>query len=213
MAVSLPNGVTLALATTYGSALTVSSATNANPAVLTSTAHGLANGDFVEVTSGWSRANSRIFRVASVAANTFALEGFDTTSTTLFPTGSGVGSVRKITAFTQISQVLETTSSGGEAQFATYSFLEDDYDRQLPTTTSAQSLSLSIADDQTLAGFVALRNASNSRTATGLRASLPNGSIILYNGIVSMDETPSFTKNQVMAVKASFSLQGKPVRY
>jgi hypothetical protein len=213
MAVQLPNGVTLALATTYGSALTVSSATNASPTVLTSTAHGLANGDFVEVTSGWSRANSRIFRVSSVATNTFALEGFDTTSTTQFPSGSGVGSVRKITAFTQISQVLETTSSGGESQFATYSFLEDDYDRQLPTTTSAQSLSLSIADDQTLAGFIALRTASNSRTATALRASLPNGSVILYNGIVSMDETPSFTKNQVMAVKASFSLQGKPVRY
>lgn len=213
MAVQLPNGVTLALATTYGSALTVSSATNANPTVLSSTAHGLANGDFVEVTSGWSRANSRIFRVSGVAANTFSLEGFDTTSTTNFPSGSGVGSVRKITAFTQISQVLETTSSGGEAQFTTYSFLEDDYDRQLPTTTSAQSLSLSIADDQSLAGFIALRNASNTRAATGMRASLPNGSVILYNGIVSMDETPSFTKNQVMAVKASFSLQGKPVRY
>ena len=48
---------------------------------------------------------------------------------------------------------------------------------------------------------------------TGLKATLPNGSIILYNGYVSLNQTPSFTKGQLMVVKATFSLQGLPIRY
>lgn len=213
MAYKLPNGVLFALATAYGSALTVSAATNANPAVLTSTAHGLSNGDLVELTSGWARLNGRIFRVASVATNSFALEGVDSTSTSVYPAGSGIGSVRKITTFTQIAQVLECTSSGGDPQYTTVSPLELDYEIQLPSVTSAQSLAMSIGDDPTLPGYTALRNAAIARNAVALRGTFPDGSLILYNGIPAFDETPSLTKGQVMAVKAGFALQGRPVRY
>ena len=46
-----------------------------------------------------------------------------------------------------------------------------------------------------------------------LKATMPNGSVILYNGYVSFNETPTMTKNSVMVVNATFSLQGRPVRY
>ena len=49
--------------------------------------------------------------------------------------------------------------------------------------------------------------------ARSLGATLPDGSKILYNGYVSFNETPSMTKNQLMAVTATFSLQSRPVRY
>jgi hypothetical protein len=212
MSVSLPNGITLALATAYGSNISVSAVTNANPAVCTAAGHGLVNGDLVEFTSGWAKANNRIYRV-SLASTTFALEGLDTSSTTLFPAGSGTGTVRKLTTLTQISQILDISSSGGDMQFANYSFLENDYETQLPTQASAQSITISVADDQTLAGYIALKAAAQTRALTGLKATLPNGSILLYNGYVSFDETPSMTKNQVMACKGTFSLQGRPVRY
>jgi hypothetical protein len=213
MSVSLPNGVLLSLATTYASAVTVTALTNANPAVATSTAHGYSNGDILEITSGWSRLNNRLVRVAGVTANTFNLEGIDATSTTLYPAGTGTGTARKITAFTQISQILELTSSGGEMQFVTYSFLEQDFETQLPTQSSPQNLSVTIADDQTLAGYIAMKAAAQTRSLTGLRAQLPNGSVLYYNGYVNFDETPSMTKNQLMGCKGGFSLQGRPVRY
>lgn len=213
MAVSLPNGVVLALATAYASAQTVSAVTSASEAVATATGHTLVNGDLVEFTSGWSKANGRIFRVKGVAASTFTLEGLDTTNPNLFPAGSGVGSVRKITGWTQISQVLESTSQGGEQQFANYSFLENDFQSQIPTETSAQSISVSIADDPALPGYQALRAANGTKVAVGLRATLPSGSLILYNAYVGFDETPSMTKGQVMACKASLSLVNRPVRY
>jgi hypothetical protein len=215
MAVSLPNGVTLALATTYAASVIVNSITNAtNPLVTTSAVHGLAIGDIVEMTSGWSRLNNRLVRVLTVPlTTTFTIEGIDTTSTTLYPAGTGAGSLRKITAFTQISQILELTSSGGDMQFVTYSFLEQDFETQLPTQASPQQLSITIADDQTLAGYIAMKAAATTRALTGFRAQLPNGSVLYYNGYVNFDETPSLTKNQLMGCKGGFALQNRPVRY
>jgi hypothetical protein len=212
MAVSLPNGTTLALATAYATALSVTAATNASEAVLTVT-NTLVAGDIVEYVCNWSRASNRLFRVKSPSSTQLTLESLDTTSTTQFPAGSGTGTIRKITTFTSITQVLELTSSGGEPQYQSYSFLEQDFDSQIPTTTSAQSLAISIADDPTLAGYAALRNAASARTITGLRATMPNGGVILYNGYVAFDETPSMSKGNLMAVKAGFALQGRPVRY
>ena len=212
MAVSLPNGVTLAIATAYAANLTVTAATNAAESVLTVT-NTLANGDYVEFISGWSRANNRVFRVKSVSGTNVTLEGFDTTLTTQFPSGSGTGTIRKINTWTQISQISGLTSSGGEPQYTTFSFLESDYDSQIPTTTSAQTLALEIADDPTLPGYIALRNVAQTRAQTALRATLPQGGFILYNGLWALDESPTLTKGNLMTVKAGCALQGRPVRY
>lgn len=213
MAVSLPNGVQFALATAYGSALTVTAVTNASPAAATSTAHGLANGDFVWVTSGWSKLNDRVARVSGVTANTFNLENIDTSSTTLYPAGSGIGSVKKITTFQQVSQVLDCQTSGGDMQFANYSFLEQDFETQLPTQASPMVVTLTIADDSTLAGYIALNAAAEARDTRALKAVFPSGKVLAYNGYVSFNTTPTLTKGQVNAVKATFNLLSKPVAY
>jgi hypothetical protein len=213
MAVSLPNGVIIALATAYGVAKNITALTNGNPAVATSAAHGLTNGALVEVKSGWQKMNERILRVTDAAAGAFAFDGANTSSLVLFPAGTGVGSVREITAFTQITQILEVSTSGGEMQFATYSFLENDFEAQIPTQASAQSLAMTIADDPTLAGYKALQAAAETREVRALRVTFPNGSTILYNGYVSFNETPSMTKGEVMGVQATFSLLSRPVRY
>lgn len=212
MSVSLPNGITLAVATAYATAVTVTAASNASECVVTAT-NSYSAGDYVAFSSGWSRANNRVFRVKSPTGTNFILEGFDTSSTTQFPAGSGIGTVTKINTWTQITQIMGCTSSGGDPQYQTYSFLEMDYDAQIPTTTSAQSLALEIADDPTLAGYQALKTVALSRSTTALRATLPQGGYILYNGIFAFDETPSLTKGNLMAVKAGIALQGRPVRY
>ena len=212
MSVSLPNGIVLALATAYASPVTVTAASNAAEAVLTAT-NTYTAGDYVTFSSGWANANNRVFRVKSPTGTTLVLEGFDTSSTTLFPAGSGTGTVTKINTWTQISQIIGLTSSGGDAQYQTYSFLEQSFDSQIPTTTSAQSLAIEIADDPTLAGYAAIKAVALTRATTAIRATLPAGGFILYNGIFSFDETPSMTKGNLMSVKAGAALQGKPVRY
>lgn len=213
MAVKLPDGATVSMQTAVGSSKTVSAITNASPAVCTSTAHGLTNGTLVAVTSGWGRLNNRVFRIANVSTNAFDLEGLDSSSTTLYPAGSGVGSVLPITTFTQITQILDFTTSGGEQQFTTFSFLEQDFETQAPTVTSAQSISIGIGDDPALAGYIALKAAGEARAVRALRMTLPDSSFILYYGYVSFNETPTVTKGEVMQVSASFSLLSRPVRY
>ena len=212
MAVKLPNGATLALANSYATALTVSAVSNANPAIVTAASHGLTTGSFVEMTSGWSGLNGRVFKVGAVTATTFELLGMDTTNTKKFPAGGGVGTARGILAWTQITQILEFSTSGGEQKFVDYDFLEDDQGHQMPGGWSAQSLSLGIGDDPTLPGYIALKSASDARVIRALRMDLVDGTSILYNGYVSLNETPTVTKGQVMQVKATLAMSGKPVR-
>lgn len=214
MAVRLPNGILFALATSYAAADIVSAVTNANPAVATTSApHGIADGAFIEVTSGWSKLNNRIVRADNAVGSSITYEGIDTSTLQSYPAGSGIGSIKEITNWTQISQILECTTSGGEMQFTTYAFLEQDFESQLPTQSSPMSIQMTIADDDTLPGFLALKAVAETRNLVGLRATLPNGSLLLFNGYVSFNETPSMTKGQVMGVQATFSLQGRPVRY
>lgn len=214
MAVQIPNGAIVSIASGYVTADTVSAATNANPSVLTtSAAHGIATGAFFEWNSGWSRANSKIFRASGASGSTLSPEGFDTSSTTNFPAGGGVGNIREISGWTQIQQILSSSSSGGEQQFTTYQFLESDAERRIPTNKSASGLTFSVADDPTLAGYIALSAANDDRAQRAVRIVLPGGSIILYNAFVSLNKTPSLTVNELMAVEVTLSLLNEPTRY
>ena len=211
---SLPNGVTLALATTYAAADTVSAVTNASPAVATtSSSHGISTGNYLEVTSGWSRLNNRIVRAASASGTTVTYEGYDSSSTTTHPVGTGTGSVREITAWTQISQIMGASSTGGDMQFVQYSFLEQDFQSQLPTEASPVTITLDIADDPTLAGYQALDAAADARTPYALRMTMPDGSKIYLYGYISFNKVPVMNKGQVMTVRATFSLLNEPTRY
>jgi hypothetical protein len=212
MASSLPNGAALALATAYATALNVTAASNASQAVLTVT-NTLVLGDIVEYVSGWSRANNRLFRLAAVSGTTVTLEGLDTSNTTLFPVGGGTGTIRKINTWTSITQVVDSVLSGGDLQTTTFQYLENDYEQELSTVTAASSIDLTLGDDPTLAGYLALKAASDARGTAGFRIVLPNGSVLLYNTKPFLNETPTTTKNELMTVAAKLSLLGKVTRY
>ncbi|WP_440466873.1 phage tail protein [Pseudomonas sp. YH-1] len=213
MAVSLPNGSTVAMASAYGAAKTITAITNANPAVASSTAHGFAVGDIIEITSGWSRLNNKVVRVGAVTTDTFVLEGINTISTTLYPAGSGIGSAREATTFQQVAQVLDSSSSGGDQQFVTYSFMEQDFETQIPTVKSASALSFQIADDPNLPQYPVIEAANDDRLPRAFRITLASGGILLYNMYVSLNKTPTLTKNQVMALTLSLAMLNEPVRY
>lgn len=213
MAVTLPNGALVAIASGYGSVLTMTVLTNASPAVATVTAHGFANGDFVEITSGWSRLDQKVVRINGVTANTFNLENIDTTLTSIYPAGTGIGSVRRVTGYTQLSQILTSSSSGGEQQFLEYQFLESDAQRRIPTFKSASGLTFSVADDATLPGYILASAANDDRLKRAIRITLPSTSILSYNGFISINKTPSLSVNELMAVEATISLLAEPVRY
>tara|TARA_R110000822_G_scaffold274036_3_gene396387 strand:+ start:1117 stop:3906 length:2790 start_codon:yes stop_codon:yes gene_type:complete len=83
-----------------GSAKTITGITKASPAVVTSNAHGLANGDDVYVTGvvGMTELNGRFLRVASTATNTFALTDYAGTNinSSGYTTYGSAGSAQKV---------------------------------------------------------------------------------------------------------------------
>jgi len=83
---------------------TITAITKANPGVVTSTAHGFSNGDTVVITGvvGMTQVNGKRFKVASVTANTFALQDIDgvnvnTTSYTTYTSGGIANRVYTLT--------------------------------------------------------------------------------------------------------------------
>lgn len=213
MSYYLPNGAKIFVASAYSASDDITALTNANPAVATATGHGLADGDIIEVNSGWSALAGRIARLDNSDTNTFELEGINTTDTTDFPAGTGTGTFREITAWTQITQVLESSTSGGEQQFTTYTPLEDPRERQIPTNKSAQSVSFQLGDDPSLAWYDVLLAADKDRVARAIRVNLANGSVLYYNALVSLNIIPTMTINEVATLQCTLSFTADPTRY
>lgn len=214
MAIALPNGAIVSIASSYVAGANITALSNAAQAVATST-NTLSAGDFIEVTSGWSRLTDKIVRVPAtgLTGSAFQMEGYDTSLTSIYPSGSGTGSFRKIGGWTQLSQVLSSSSSGGEQQFLEYQLLEADAQKRIPTFKSAAGLTFSVADDPTLAGYILASTANDDRLPRAVKITLPSGAIILYNAYISINRTPSLTVNEVMACEVTLSLKAEPVRY
>lgn len=83
-----------------GSAPVITGATKANPVVITSVAHGLSNGDLVDIddVGGMTEINGLRFTVANKTADTFELSGVNGTAYTAYTSG---GTFRK--ALTSLS--------------------------------------------------------------------------------------------------------------
>jgi hypothetical protein len=210
----VPTGTVFHIAAAYGSAVTTTIVTNAAEAVVTAAAHGYSNGDFVEVTSGWGRLNKRVFRIKSVATNTMVLEGADTTSTTFFSAGTGIGSVRKITTFTQITQVTSAQFSGGEPSDVEYKYVESDVKYKINDGFAASSGSLTLdADSIGTAGYTALKALTDVQTDTCLKMTTRSGSLVLLPCTAALNESISLQDGQINTVAATFSGNNRNTRY
>lgn len=214
MAITLATGTQVAIASTYGNAVNMTAITNAAEAVATLAAsHGVVAGDFIELTSGWDRLNGRIVRVKTVSTNDITLEGINTTSTTTYPAGTGTGTIRRITAWTTLSQITSGISvSGGEQNFADITTLSDTVQKQIPTTRSPVQVTLPVYDDPSLAWYGTVRTASESAAATGVRMVFPNGSRLVANAYWSLQQVPTI-EDSTLRARIDLSFLADPTRY
>lgn len=210
----VPTGSTFYIASSIATAKTVSAITNAAEAVVTSTAHGYSNGDIVIMYSGWGRLNKRAFRIKSVATDSFTLEGADTTNTTWFPPGVGTGTAQKISTFTQITTVMNPSSSGGEPKTVSYKFIESDVEYSINDGFTATSYTLELdADSIGSAGYTALKSLTDVQTDTVLKVVTRSGSILLVPCTVALNESVDMREGQINRVKAAFNGNNRAVRY
>jgi hypothetical protein len=214
MAITLATGTQVAIASTYGASVAMSAITNAASAVATLAAsHGVVVGDFLEVTSGWDRLNGRIVRISAVSTNDVTFEAIATTSTTTYPSGTGTGSIRRITAWTTISQVTAGISvSGGDQQFADVTTLTDTVQKQIPTVRSPVQVTLPVYDDPSLTWYATVRTASETAVSTGIRLVFPNNSRLVANAYWSLQQVPTI-EDSTLRASISLSFVADPTRY
>lgn len=214
MAVTLTTGTVVAIASTYGASVTMSAISNASEAVATlSGGHSVVVGDYLEVTSGWGRLDKRIVRVKTVATNDITFEGINTSSTTVYPAGTGTGSIRRITAWTNLSQIQSIQSSEGQQQFADVTTIEDTVQKQAPTIRAATTASITYFDDESLSWIDEVNTANDARTPYGVRFAFPNGAKTVANAYWAKNSTPDITSNAALTNQISLTYAAEPVRY
>lgn len=214
MAVTKTAGTSFAIGSAYGATKTMSAITNANPAVATLEAsHGVIVGDFIELTSGWDRANGRVFRVSAVATNDVTLEGFNTLSTDFYPAGTGAGTIREITTWTTLSQVSpDFAVSGGDQNFSDTTFVSNLIRTQIPTDRNPVTCTLPFFFDPTLAWFATVKAAADASAPYAVRFVFPNGSRMVVGAYWSLRGVPT---NQDGTLRDSIDLTfiGEPTVY
>jgi hypothetical protein len=214
MAALVADGTLVAIATTYGAAKNMTAVSNANPAVATlEAAHGVVVGDIMEMSSAWPDLDDKILRGSVVATNDVTLEGFSTSNTSKFPAGAGTGTVREITAWTNIAQVLSIGTEGGGPQYAVYQFLNELSQRRIPLAKEPLGITLTLADDITLAQQATIRAAEQGGVPVAMRLILPNGSKIYMNGYWTMSDLPTIATGQVNSRTIGFAVTALPTEY
>lgn len=214
MASRFVNGTRFAVAPLNTVGVAISAISNANPAVAT-TATPPVQGDLVVINSNWLDLNEVPVRVGATTANSFVLEGYDTSDLAMYPAGEGGGIYLKAGTFVNLSQVRDISTEGGDQNYFEYQYVEDKSRRmrRKPTYKSAMGYSIVMDEDATLPWYTALKEMDRKGEPVVLRETLPDGAVIYYVGTLSFNVIPSKTMNQNTTVQASFSINSDIIRY
>ena len=210
---AVPTGTLFSVATAFGNAVTVTGISNADPAVVTASAHGFSDGDIVEITSGWGRLNKRVFRVDNSTTGTFELEGMDTSDTSFFPAGTGTGTAREVSSWQQLSKVMNPSTTGGDPKTVVYKFLESDVEYAINDGFTATSMSLEFDDDDTTAGYTAMRTLTDSQGNTILKMLMRSGAVVYLPCTLAINDVPRLQDGQINRISAQFAGNNRHTRY
>ena len=213
MAYYFPEGSKFYFSKTFSAAKAISAITNAAPAVATATAHGYVDGDEILLTSGWEDAPDTVYRVDQLTADTFRIERLNTTNTNFYPVGSGAGEARKVSTWVEMPQVLNISTSGGDARFTTISPLAKRNDINVPTGFNAMSISITLGHDPSNANYQQMLDISRTLERVAFKMVLSGGAVGYGYGYMNVAEAPQLNRNQANQVNASITLLGRFMSY
>jgi len=214
------NGAVVEIGTTFGSAQTFSSITNANPAVASFASDpSLADGDYFYVaTSGWEDLAGRVLRAdngSGAGPYLRDFEGFNATDTNRYPTGQGAGTVIEVTAWATIGQILGDTfnPSGDEQQYLVYQYLSSNRQQQIPTTRTPGVINFEVHDDAADTGQLEVFETQDQATERPFRITLRDDKKILGMAFFSISNIPLLQGNNIVRRSVSMSFQQIPTTY
>lgn len=208
--VSIWSGVQVSIQTALAAAKTISAITKADPGVVSSTAHGYSDGDYVLVTAqGMTQVNGRIFRVASQDVNDFELEGEDTTLYDTFTSGSA----QKITFGVNMTTATGLSPSGGDFEFIDTTTIHDTVRSQIPGLASASTYNFENIWDVSDAALIELKAASDNRSQRAVRFTFSNGQKVVFTGYIGATLLPGGSAQDKVISPVVITMFGKPTTY
>ena len=216
MAVTKWSNVAIAMQSALAAAKTLTAITKASPGVVSSTAHGYSNGDFVylEVQGMW-QLHGRVFRVASVATDTFQLEdvsGGTGLSTAAFDTFSS-GSAYKITFGTSITTATSMNVSGGDYSMIDTTTIHGNQKSEVPGLPNSLSMTFDNLWDPTDAGQSAMKSASDAQAIRAFKFTFGAGKIMVFAGYVGFAGAPAGSAQDKVTSQAVITAHGTPTYY
>lgn len=213
MAYYFAEGSKIQFTQTMAGAKTITVATNANPCVMTSVAHGYSTNDEILLTTGWEDATDSVYKITVLTADTFSVTGLDTTNTSYFASGSGVGTAQKLSTWLDIPQVLTVSSSGGDARFTDISPLAKRNSIKVPTGFNATAMTLTLGYDASQANYITMLGISRNLSKVAIKQVISGGAVTYGYGYMSVSENPKLNVNQANTVDAALTILGRTVSY
>lgn len=214
MSYLLPEGSKFLFSSTFAAAVPVSAASNEDPVTLTSAGHSFIAGDELLFLSGWEDANDAVWRAATPTAGTIDLAGLDSTDTQWFPPGTGTGSLRKVSNWMEIGQVLDSQPSGGGARTVEISPLSKRNSIKMPAGFEASGLDLVLGYDPGLPSQISLNKISrNLNQKVAFKFLLAGGQTVYGYGNAQLAQMPNIAKGSAISVRLSLSFMGLVVGY
>lgn len=194
-----------------GSALTISAITKANPAVASSTGHGLSDGDYVLLkTQGMRQVNQRVVRVDNKTVDTFELEGINSTDFDAFVSGTA----EKITFGTSISSATTVSASGGEFDMIDTTTIHDSQKSEVPGLPSAISYEMDHKWDSADAGQIAMKAASDIQATRAFKFQFgTGGKILVFAGYVGFTGAPGGSAQALVTCRSVVTTLGTATYY
>lgn len=178
MALYKGRGVRLEVALTFGSAIPVTAVTLANPGVATATAHGQANGTvgYMGDVTGMSQLDGQAIRLANQAANTFELEGVDTSN---YPAFTG-GNFYPAATWATLSQAVDFQFGGGDAEKLDATTLLDFIKQEENGILAAETVTINMLADPKSQAVARIRALALSSSRSTWRITYPDSALEIY---------------------------------
>lgn len=192
----------------------ITAISKANPGVLTySGADTFTLGSYAALTDlfGMTELEDALIKVGTVdtGANTLQLEDQDTSGYGTFVSGS----IAPVTIATEIVAATGFSISGGEQQFAEYTYLWDKITRRMPTTKAGMQIEIPGIWDPADAASKAILSASDKSEKRAFKILLPDGLEMLFFGYIASSGLPNVADiNSVMETTFTISVASR-VRY
>ena len=178
--------ITVAIAATYSAAITGVTVSKANPGVATKTSHGLTDGavGYFSGVSGMAQLENQACQVNNAAANTWEIEGLNTTN---FATQTGTCSFTPVATWATLSEARSYSIGGGAADKLDATRLIDVAKVEEQGLLPASNVTLTVlAQETSSAAMVLIETAVQTQSAVIVRITLASGATRVFRGEPSL---------------------------